>query len=256
MLTNIMTTLGLASLNTLFMCNLMFTTMSGASNNPGLPQCTVCDGKTWICTKAWYKLHGIGGCDPSSSAHRAKWHKECPEDCATHAPRFRSALGSEYLTALVLHYAMYDREAWAKLTADPALGLAHFCRDPHWSHFVEEPGVEVTGANHGWAGFMYTEVNGWYRHREPAEGPPRTCSWTHEYWMEKLQGRSWFQKDDWSYIYWSSGPSPRKNEWWFSDSRGYFSYTTYAKSDTALPPAAGWIANFGELQSPTLRVVS
>jgi len=35
--------------------------------------------------------------------------------------KFRSALGSEYLTALVLQYAMYDREARKKLTAGPIL---------------------------------------------------------------------------------------------------------------------------------------
>merc|ERR1712096_349939 len=61
---------------------------------------------------------------------------------------------------------MYGREARKKLTADPPLGLAHFCREPPRGHFVEEPGVEVTGAGS-------TQVNGWYRRREVAEGPPR-----------------------------------------------------------------------------------
>merc|ERR1712096_101026 len=90
------------------------------------------------------------------------------------APRFLPALGSDDLRALILQYAMYKREAQEKLTADPALGLAHFYEQPHKKNFIREPsGVEVMGAG-------YTNVNGWYRRRENAEGPPsgdRAESW-------------------------------------------------------------------------------
>merc|ERR1711964_891653 len=67
--------------------------------------------------------------------------------------RFRSALGIGDLTAMILQYSMYDREAERVLTADPT--LAHLYND-HAGGFEQEPaGVQVTGAGDA-------QVNGWY----------------------------------------------------------------------------------------------
>merc|ERR1712096_511017 len=66
--------------------------------------------------------------------------------------KFRSALGED-LTVLVLQYTMHDREAEETLTSNPAHGLAHLYHE-HKRGFVQEPGVEVTGAGN-------TQTNGW-----------------------------------------------------------------------------------------------
>merc|ERR1711964_416305 len=90
----------------------------------------------------------------------APLHPEPPthEQKVNHVPnsRFTSALKNENLTAMILQYAMCAGEASAKLVADPTLGLAHLY---HENRFVEEPGVEVTGAG-------TAQVNGCYRLRE------------------------------------------------------------------------------------------
>jgi len=171
------------------------------------------------------------------------------------AARFRSALGIEDLTALVLQYAMYDKTARMTLAADPALGLAHLYND-HRGGFVSEPhGVEVMGA-----GTVY--INGWYRRREASEGPPKTKHFYHdnrvEDWIELTEGRPWYEKDVGTYIYCNLGRSWRCA---VEDHTARYSVRT----DAALPPAFGWrcivskrLDPLGESEAPapTLRVVS
>merc|ERR1712096_555442 len=77
--------------------------------------------------------------------------------------RFRSALGTDDLTALVLQYAMYDEDARETLEADPS--LAHLYRK-HQGGYPPAPGLAVSGAE------MYAQVNGWYHRRENTEGAP------------------------------------------------------------------------------------
>merc|ERR1711964_458460 len=58
---------------------------SRGQNVPLLP-CTVCDGKTWVCTKPKNKGSGmckskiLGNEDPR---HTKNWHKDCPNGCKT-----------------------------------------------------------------------------------------------------------------------------------------------------------------------------
>merc|ERR1712096_368803 len=90
---------------------------------------------------------------------------------------------------------MYDREARQKLAADPALGLTHFYQEPHRRHFVEELGIEVTGAG-------IAQANGWYHRREVAEGPPRPWKSSRQF-IRRTRGRPWFEKDNGYHIYYS-----------------------------------------------------
>merc|ERR1711964_693796 len=69
------------------------------------------------------------------------------------AVEFRPALIDE-LTALILQYALYDREDRETLAANLGLALFH-----------QELGVLVTGAG-------CAEINGFYRRRHAKEGPP------------------------------------------------------------------------------------
>merc|ERR1711964_850380 len=116
--------------------------VSGSSDTPGPPP-----------------AHPACGAAPEAAPHSAP-----PQP--GEVDRFSSALGNEDLTAIILQYAMYNREAQEKLAADPSLGLMHFYEKPHRRNFVEEPGVEVSGAGSAL-------MNGWYRRRESSsEGPP------------------------------------------------------------------------------------
>merc|ERR1711964_808490 len=105
--------------------------VSGSSDTPGPPP-----------------AHPACGAAPETPPHSAP-----PQP--GEVDRFSSALGNEDLTAIILQYAMYDREAQEKLTADRSLGLAHLYRP---GKFAQE-GVEVIGAGRA-------QVNGWYRCRD------------------------------------------------------------------------------------------
>merc|ERR1711964_175676 len=115
-------------------------------------------------------------------------------------------------------------------------------------------------------------VNGWYRRREAAEGPPRASPVTSrspESWARSTAGRPWFEKDDGCYIRWSS----RNATWWlwnalpsgrdrplpFSD-RSLFPecYIIYkARVISVLPPTDRWrTSGYVAGPVPTLRVVS
>merc|ERR1712096_392329 len=118
---------------------------------------------------------------------------------------------------------------------------------------------------------MGPQMNGWYRRREAAEGPPeghlhwdalpRTRAFLRTSSQEKLYertlrrgcdgsggpadervvpppgGRPWYEKDDGCYICWDSPM------WWhMRDGDGNHLYDV--TSTAALPPAAGWYASF------------
>lgn len=109
------------------------------------------------------------------------------------AIRFRSALGIESLTAMVLQYTMHSREARQKLTADPT--LAHLYHD-HARGFQDvPPGVEVIGAGD-------TQLNGWYTRKDAREGPPNGFSIYSDWadWISWNAGHYWYVKDDGCHI--------------------------------------------------------
>jgi len=162
--------------------------------------------------------------------------------------RFRSALEVPDLTAMILQYGMYDREARRVLTADPT--LVHLYND-HAGGFKQPAGVEVTGAG-------YAQVNGWYYRKEASEGPPR--SWPNQWdWSYVNAGRPWYEKDGGCYIH--------RSEWTSSwricnpDGVSRYTYKVPPGSDDGGhgPPASGsrsWrVSLHGTAPAPTLRVV-
>merc|ERR1711964_703276 len=162
------------------------------------------------------------------------------------AVEFRPALIDE-LIALILQYALYDREDRETLAAN--LGLADL--------FHQELGVMVTGAG-------CAEINGFYRRRHAKEGPPEKSFWTmcnmsHETWLYRAGGRSWYEKDDGCHIM----RDGRYGTWFCCASDIRICY--YAKENntckfTELPPSGGWGTGTGatqeDLPAPTVRVVS
>jgi len=113
----------------------------------------------------------------NSSSGVSQW--ELPD--GTRFP-FRSALGTDNLTAIVLQYAMYDREAKKVLTADPT--LAHLYNNHAQGFEQEVPGIEVMGAG-------AAQANGWYARKERSDRPPAGLGgfqYTYRYWYEKDAG--------------------------------------------------------------------
>lgn len=102
--------------------------------------------------------------------------KRSDTDCVN---KFRSALESEDLTAVVLQYAMCAGEAKAKLSSDPGLVRLY---NKYTITYVEQPGVEVMGAGDA-------QVNGWYHRKERVEGPPRG-RWARSLYITRAQQRT------------------------------------------------------------------
>merc|ERR1712096_38713 len=113
------------------------------------------------------------------------------------------------LTGMILQYAMCRGEARAKLVSDPTLGLARLY---HENRFVEQPGVEVTGAGNA-------HVNGWYRKTKQVSWSP---SWV---------TRPRFEKDNGYLIAFS-------NEWFCLDADMIPHY--HAKSEYVHPNFRDW----------------
>jgi len=190
----------------------------------------------------------------------------CASDSSEDCDNFRSALGIDDLTAIILQYAMHAREARQKLTADPT--LAHLYHN-HARGFQEESGVEVIGAGD-------TQLNGWYARKEVCEAVRRKrFSLRHCDWAQSNAGRYWYEKDD--------GCSIRAVDdinkmygmlpdggWVICGSKsGDVRYTRYVPAEqddglasrliavTGLPPAQGWrCRRFGATApAPTLQVM-
>merc|ERR1711964_189098 len=171
--------------------------------------------------------------------------------------RFRSALGAEDLTAIVLQYAMYAREAKRVLTTEYSpLGtdppLAHLYHN-HAGRFVPDPyGVEVTGAGDA-------QINGWYTRKDVAEGPPRKwygpgmTEWGHT--RCGFATRYWYLKHD-GYFIWRGCDG----DWILCDPEDSWCYKTQIFCNgwhRDHPPAQGWRACAkGRNPAPILRVVS
>merc|ERR1711964_94556 len=197
---------------------------------------------------------------PSQTRELPTWATEATD--ASGSEPVRSAI-TDALAALVLQYAMYDREAQKTLLSD----LAHLYRN-HRKGFVRE-GLEVTGAGS-------SEANGWYHRREVSEGPPQILEVAfgkpfddavREEWLR--EGRQWYESDSGSFFLWLKGSERgifSVPDMWscviFNDGRVTASY--YVESSAALPPADGWslparatAAMVAAMSpAPTVRVVS
>merc|ERR1711964_780954 len=137
-----------------------------------------------------------------------------------------------------------DGEAKDTLTGDPAHGLAHL----YEGKFVQQPGVEVTGAG-------TDAVNGWYARKEAAEGPPSSWPYQESDWAQWNAGRHWYEKDDGCIVY------RGRRHWRICAPDGNWRYWQTTRSDAPAghrggpPPGQGWRASSGRAPAPTLRVV-
>merc|ERR1711964_77957 len=100
--------------------------------NEPLFQCTICNEKTWVCTKPANK--GTGKCKPDQS-HRENWHRPCPNGCK----RYRTVgTNVQPRTTRVSQYPAAPRQEALQMTPEERERLLQRRRDEAELRELEE----------------------------------------------------------------------------------------------------------------------